>query len=818
MIVAFLVFVLCLTPIVSAQTPAAGPSEADKIRNLVQVIQGDNTFDTRLFGARELLTVQTPASEAALLDILVSGKSGAVMAVSQALADLNGMAPRSLIEPLVHLLQSPEAGIRESAINALASFRNEEVAILVGRVAANRGLNIAARQAALEVLRRTAGESRAVEAMVTLTRDPDERIRNPVFRTIEMLAQRSFDGNAADVEQWWRSERNRSPAERWRTLLQESDAELRTARGDLDDLQTRYLSALSTLYDQAPEDRKLDRLSSYLTDKLPSVRALGASLVSARVEDRKPVPDSLVASLALLIDDPDKNVRTSALLAIRALRRGELSARLVARWPNENDPGVRLALIDAIGRLGNPEALPFLIERTLPNDSLAVSAAAAGGLGRLCTNSEVSSANVDRVTDALLALFERLPPSEAALRSNVLDAMAAVGSVKFLPTFRVMIDDDAAPLRAAAIRGLANIGDRQQLDHVLSRISDEDASVRAVAIAAVGQLGRNDRHIEALVARLDPATEPVEALREVAWQNALRLIRLRPAAQQLAWAERLPAVTDPENAKRAIDLIGPLVAASSGADLDAANRLNAFERLGDALALLDRHADAQRAFLSALELVEPSDAAAGDRLAQKAAESMLRSGNYDALAAFVKGAAAASQTSRAQTALETVVAYYEADDQDETLAAGQPLLTQLAAAESANALDAALRLRFDAVCTRADEALDKQDRLRVQSALNDLALDDDPNSPAARTILDLGDRAVPILVDIARTHVAGSAAGTKNTGDTERCVAMLKRLRPDWPGFEMTASRPEKEAALESLLAARSAPTAGLPQDRLDPH
>lgn len=792
-------FVAGVAPDTDDQEDAGSPPTAQEIQSWVQVITGNNELPTRLLGAKQLLKVASPEGESAVVGILTSNQTDAVIAMTQALTDLNGMAPNSLIDPLVELLRSADEKVRDSAVNALASFRNEQVAVRVGRVAGNRHVEIASRLAAIEVLRRTAGEAQAVDAMIPLANDPDPRIRGPVFAIIELISQQQFNNNSEAVRAWWSANRDKPAGERWRRILQESDASLRRTRADLRSAHTRLVASLTELYDRSSDADRPARLQAYLSDPIAEVRSLGATLIKSMVADRKPVPEPVVASLSALIADPNVQVRRDALGAIRDLRRIDLAGRLMARWPDETNTDVRADLIGALGRLGNPEAIPFLIDRVTNETNNVLAAAAAESLGRLRSSDVSVEVTIASAAEPLLSLFERIPPVEVELRGRVLGAMAAIADARFLPTFLALLDDDEAALRLAAVRGVAAIGGLQQIGQLLSRMEDADASVRALAVEAVAQLGRDGTHLDALFARTVATAEPVENIRDAAWRGCLRILRGRPIETQIEWASRLDPTADLASARRLVELLTPLVAPPIAQQLDAERLAETEWKLGTALRRLQRVDDAVTQYQSALDRFRaanrPDARIVGDELVQ----TLLEANRTDEAAGVVRSLLASWPDADWSDLAEAMASHLQAK-----LDAGEAeLVVQTSGRlidEAPDPAGVAIRLRLEDIRTAGELLRNSQDTHVVRVALDEIQNAADENDTGVRKVLALGFRAERPLVQIIREAI--SSEGTNGTdGVEEKAIEMLKRVRPDWPGYAPDASPEEKNAALNAVQA-----------------
>lgn len=140
----------------------------------------------------------------------------------------------------------------------------------------------------------------------------------------------------------------------------------------------------------------------------------------------------------------------------------------------KNDEGARSGAADALGKIGDPKAVPALIE-TLKTDTPAVQRVAIGAI-------------------ALIAA----PAGEAALVEAVKDKNA----------------DAEARLQAAA--GLGKIGSASAIETLIVSLNDPDLKMRSAAVAALAHAGRpalngptQPQALQALIAALSNSNENI---------------------------------------------------------------------------------------------------------------------------------------------------------------------------------------------------------------------------------------------------------------------------------------------------------------------
>ena len=221
-------------------------------------------------------------------------------------------------------------------------------------------------------------------------------------------------------------------------------------------------------------------------------------------------PQIPFADLLAELSNPDIRVRRTAITKImrRRKERGQAFQRLTQLL---NDPyaPVRKAAVKALGKLGDPRALPYLARmlddrafhvRLLAVQSLEASwgAQAVPSLKKACAD------DVDRVRVAALQALVRLqgaqalPYVQAALltdqsemvRLQALDVLVDLQGQQATPYLVTVFvrRDDALCLRALDL--LYNLHSTQATPYLLPALSSPSESVRGRAISYLTQLGR----------------------------------------------------------------------------------------------------------------------------------------------------------------------------------------------------------------------------------------------------------------------------------------------------------------------------------------
>lgn len=423
--------------------------------------------------------------------------------------------------------------------------------------------------------------------------------------------------------------------EKLKALLQERQTAL---------LTESHAALMKALYECTAETGRPALLLAWLKQPI-SLERLTALEIAQQALRKGATDPAVLDQTRSMLDDPDETVRQKAVLVLRTWGLREDAPRLEARLKKEQPPAVREAIYNALGLLGDPASIRAAA-RGLTDPSASVAAEAATALGRLCdTQPPPEKALLARAVDSLLAASVS-PIENAKLRERVIDAMASIADLRFLPLLaRHGGSDEAVPaVRQAAIRGLGRTGNTEQIGLVIERLdSDSDAGVREAAAEALGKLGSTAEHLQALRQRLDPKVESAAGVQTKAWEAYLQVFA------HLEWPEQRSSLeawssADSAAAARRIDLLVCLEKDGSTSKLGATRLAEVREELGDALIAASRPAEAAVVLGRGLEALAAAPPERQARLALKLVESHLRSGAPDK--ALAVGAGLQHQMSR----------------------------------------------------------------------------------------------------------------------------------------------------------------------------
>jgi HEAT repeat protein len=223
--------------------------------------------------------------------------------------------------------------------------------------------------------------------------------------------------------------------------------------------------ALGRLGDQ----RAVPALMQALKDKDWKVRKYAAWALG-ELGDRRAVP-ALSQALEDILFWP---VREAVAMALGKLGDYGFSALLQAL--KYGSPNVRKTAAYALGRLGEPRAVPALMQ-ALKDKDWNGREAAAEALGELGDKR------------AMPALIQALKEDWGWwVRESAAKALSKLGDPGRLALIQALKDEDEN-VRKAAAEALGELGDRRAVPALIQALKDEDGSVRGAAAWALGKLG-----------------------------------------------------------------------------------------------------------------------------------------------------------------------------------------------------------------------------------------------------------------------------------------------------------------------------------------
>ncbi len=782
---------------------AASPQQLDEFLRLVT---GKNEPDVRLMGARRLLEAGRDANQTEMVaDRLVGVLTAdppdlsAQTAVCEAVADASA-PPVSLIEPLLSLLGGGDArpGLNQAVTHALRRFESGLVIHHVQRIATDTGAAVERRKPAVRALGETGDRIEAVAALVQLTQDSSEPIRQEALRALtRATGVRHVD--AAGAAAWWEAHKSMSQPQ-WLTKINELRGEqIRTLRERAGKLTNRLVASYRESYVATAEADRLAKLLVYLGDGLSEIRNLGLDLINVRITDRKELSGEIKARLLEMIADPVPELRRRAVGMVGDLRLTDAVPALLKALAAEPDYRLRAAQISAVGRLDGVTAIKVLIRR-LDDQAPAVVSEAALALARISRRVHDNPQTVDAITTALSKRFEKVSTDDEALRVRFLEAMTLVGAECFRTVFqREMEADRLEGVRQAAIFGMGNFADTAAADAVEPLIGDSSPPIRRSATEALGRCGRRRSDLNGLSNHLDSAGEADQAVRDAAWESYIQVASRLPPQDIPVISDLFAKKGDPVAQRRRLDLLRLLTGPQQKIKkLSAQQQIGVLERVADAQSALGDATAAAASLEQALALAADSSRPEYAPLTARLVAALFHGGRDEAVVESIAAFSNVVTSTDSPVDPSPVVQAVAAGVRSRSQAASDAAAFQgvLAMIDALSGPAGALGSEYaETLSTVRGETVARRD------AAMDRLLDKIANDDAAQAgLLAYGkDLVLPKL----HAKLAGMSPTTTAPADTveDDLIGLARQLEPQWPGYELGCPAEQRANALDQLKA-----------------
>jgi HEAT repeat protein len=699
----------------STLTPAAALQQ-ERLARFRGFITNTNDSDaTRIAQAETLLSTEGEPAIELVVSLFDTGDDPSTKIVlCQALQNLarkpEAPDPR-LRDALLRQLDSTNAAVATRASAALAMFPLDSVLPTLRAIAADGQKPLPVRMAALAALQPNTHRREVVAALIQLLDANSPELVSRVMAALQRSARKDLGSDVAAWKAWWKSQEALTDTQ-WLTaqlardseLLQEQDRRFQAFKEESTQryaqLATRLGQTLAAMYRSTPPVEKDSLLQSWLADSFIEFRRSAVALIAEQISEGSLPSAALREGLHLRYADESPEIRRLAFEIIAALNEPTDAPAILARLELEKDDRVREAILRALGKLRNPEALPALkaeLEREGASDGCVI--AAADGLGMLAGRGRADAGAAAGLVEPLRSRFARAAQGPVEVRVALLGAMAAIGSPSFRAEFASNLGSENPELLVAALQGIAVVGDGAQLDRLMDLVNHSDPRVRQRALAALGALG-TEQQLSTVIARLSEGAEAVEGPRNAAWQAYKQICGRLPLSSQLAAVDRL--ADQPLLATDYLqDLYDGLVAQQPPAPQVSEVR----ERLAQRYVALNRNAEALPLWRQVF--TDAGSSAARPDVCMNLLRCGLAAGNHDAIVEALRALSAANDGSRTE-AEDAVLAHFA-----QLRTAGKTT--------DAQALASPLR---------DSEVVQAYPRLREQLALLSSANDETPGKPS----------------------------------------------------------------------------------------
>jgi HEAT repeat protein len=242
----------------------------------------------------------------------------------------------------------------------------------------------------------------------------------------------------------------------------DADALIDLLSADNADVRRRAAAALGRLTDHDDREEIVAALAATV-ERADDDRVLGAA-VDALEEHGEGALRTLIGRLTGVDLDDDAADWVRAKAFVRALEAGL--------------PELRMAAANALGEIGDADALEPLVERFGDPDPRvrARAARACGAIGD------------PRATEPLTDL---LSDPSAGVRREAADALGRIGSRAALQALLELYDDDSEPVRRIAVGAFGEFDNDRPVEGLIAALADDAPAVRRTAVYSLIQLLAN---------------------------------------------------------------------------------------------------------------------------------------------------------------------------------------------------------------------------------------------------------------------------------------------------------------------------------------
>lgn len=783
------------TSALATQPARLSAEDQRRFRDLVDLLKEQNTPKARRTGARELLQRGWPQAVEVLFEVLGNEKDPmAQMAVIDVIAESAKPSAR-FIDPLVRLLDSKDEKIRDVAADALARYDKGGVVEGLSRLARGGGdppPGSAMRVAAIRALSQFSDRREAMEALMTLLEDPNPDVRVKATQAIGDAAGVDFGTDIQAIHKWWKVDRERSDLLRSRDRYLVKIRQNRSVRMELERVRNVLVATLRKLYLRMPDAQKTNTLMDYLEDTMADVRLLGLELVNALVTDRKAVPEAVLNRIRLMVADHDPKVRRESALTLRDFHNAADAKLILAQYELETDGTVRAAMLNALGRLGAPEAIRVIIE-ALSSDDKQVAAEGALALAVLREEGHVSADKIVPAVKPLKMCYGKLTADDGLLREQFLEAMARISDPQFGPIFKDGLDvkNDAA-VRQAAARGIAALGKSENARLLIDHLADPDPGVRRTVVDALARIAEPE-HLEALSSRLDAKSESDATVRTKAWEGVYQILRGLPVDEQRRWiTTRLDSKADKASAERYVEVMTEIekqLAAETPlpTDLPAVR-----EQLGDGLRDAGQFAEAARVYKLAHDTMAKVNEAKAWDVGLKLFDAQLQADRNDEATVLAESLRDSANRQQRDKLAGVLGRHLEA-----LLEVGEPDKALEVLRHTDKRYGDAWSKKFSKLRKQAEQLRREKNVATVRRCLAQLRGDADDVERAQQDLQSLGPRAILPLVEELRAVLMADEADPVRE---QHILRQLMLLVPRWQGYPDRTDKDSKLEALDQLI------------------
>jgi hypothetical protein len=509
------------------------------------LIRKDSAAQEVLLGA--LSAKDNPMAQTAVCRGLIKGRT---------LGAAEGSLEAFLL-PLIDMLKNPDVSQARLAAEALLVYRFDQILAPLSALAGSSATDKQMRLNAIYAFQ-LRPEPEALKCLIQLLNDSDTEI----VRGAELALQESFGvpmGTSRDV--WAKILKDlekKDPTEIRRERLLRQETRLREIQADRDRWQKLYIGVVDKDFEALDAAAKTAYLQERLGADLTAIRLWALEkLQRYSAESAVALRDKLLS----LLSDDNRQVRLATAKTLSAMSALNPAEKLLARYKEETDPQVEMAIFEALGEAcffafspGSKISLPVEIKtQTLQiADSYAakedpeMAKKGAEVLRKLLELNGLTAVESQHFLQTILDRYISETKRKGPIRGELLTTMARLcgqGGQKseaaklYAGIFKEALStkDDNNLVRQAAAMGMVNVDKTaaMQLFRELKLAEDSSPAVRLIMIDLSSQTGTAD-DLDWLFAQLKSNGQG-----EPAWQAILAVLQRQEAKVIVKWADQV---------------------------------------------------------------------------------------------------------------------------------------------------------------------------------------------------------------------------------------------------------------------------------------
>ena len=217
------------------------------------------------------------------------------------------------------------------------------------------------------------------------------------------------------------------------------------------------------------------------------------------VEPYMPVKPEVITALSEILKVDDAGLRKEAATGLGILRAAPALPAITEALARENNDGVKVELIRALYKIGDPEAakavIPFIRagEKNVHDEAIIT----AGRLRVKDALPDIKSLYESGVQERKKVLGIVPITGKDDLAKKLFEALSYLGDPSCQEIFRTALDDERTFYRRYAAEGYGRIGDKEQTTLIATRyLKEPDEEVKLAFGFALFRLGREEHLVE----------------------------------------------------------------------------------------------------------------------------------------------------------------------------------------------------------------------------------------------------------------------------------------------------------------------------------